>query len=262
VEGVHAAPDPSELRMLAEHAARETGRLLRTHADRGLRGLDTKSTATDMVSDADREAEELLQAILLGARPLDGLLGEEGAGVEGETGLRWVVDPLDGTTNFVFGYPQWAVSVAVEDAEGPLAGAIYDPSRDELFAAHRKGGATLNGQRIHVRATTEIGQALVATGFGYSSRRRAAQAAQVASVIAEIRDIRRGGAAAIDLAWVACGRLDGYWESGLNPWDWAAGSLLVVEAGGRWACAPGPLGADQAVAACPGVFDHLSALVA
>jgi myo-inositol-1(or 4)-monophosphatase len=262
VEGVIDAPDPKDLRMLAEHAARETGRLLLQHAERGLRGLDTKSTATDMVSDADREAEELLQAILLDARPLDGLLGEEGAGVEGVTGLRWVVDPLDGTTNFVFGYPQWAVSVAVEDADGPLAGAIYDPSRDELFSAHRKGGATLGGRRIHVRSTTEIGQALVATGFGYSSKRRAAQAEQVARVIGSIRDIRRGGAAAIDLAWVACGRLDGYWETGLNPWDWAAGSLLVVEAGGRWSCAPGPLGADQAVAACPGVYDHLSALVA
>ncbi|MGA0122114.1 MAG: inositol monophosphatase family protein [Gaiellales bacterium] len=255
-------PDPQALRGLAEHAARETGRLLLQHAERGLRGLDTKSTATDMVSDADREAEELLQAILLDARPLDGLLGEEGAGVEGVTGLRWVVDPLDGTTNFVFGYPQWAVSVAVEDADGPLAGAIYDPSRGELFSAHRRGGATLDGKRIHVRATTEIGQALVATGFGYSSRRRTAQAEQVARVIGEIRDIRRGGAAAIDLAWVACGRLDGYWESGLNPWDWAAGSLLVSEAGGRWSCAPGPLDADQAIAACPGVFDHLSALVA
>jgi len=262
VRGVLEAPDPKELRLLAEHAARETGRLLLQHAERGLRGLDTKSTATDMVSDADREAEELLQAILLEARPLDGLLGEEGAGVEGVTGLRWVVDPLDGTTNFVFGYPQWAVSVAVEDDRGPLAGAIFDPSRGELFSAHRKGGATLDGRRIHVRATTEIGQALVATGFGYSSKRRAAQAEQVARVIGSIRDIRRGGAAAIDLAWVACGRLDGYWETGLNPWDWSAGSLLVVEAGGRWSCAPGPLGADQAVAACPGVYEHLSALVA
>jgi myo-inositol-1(or 4)-monophosphatase len=254
---MHAAPDPSELRELAVRAARETGALLQHHNVRGLRGLDTKSTATDMVSDADREAEELLVQILTAARPHDALLGEEGAGREGTSGLRWVVDPLDGTTNFVFGYPQWAVSVAVEDEHGPLAGAIYDPCRDELFAAARGRGTTLNGDRVHVRGTHDLSQALIATGFGYDAERRALQAARVADVIPRIRDIRRGGAAAIDLAWVACGRLDGYWESGLNAWDWSAGSLLVTEAGGFWSCQPGPLGVGQAVAACPGVYDAL-----
>ena len=258
---MHAAPDPSELRELAVRAARETGALLQHHNVRGLRGLDTKSTATDMVSDADREAEEVLVQILTAARPHDALLGEEGAGREGTSGLRWVVDPLDGTTNFVFGYPQWAVSVAVEDEHGPLAGAIYDPSRDELFAAARGRGTTLNGDRVHVRGTHDLSQALIATGFGYDAERRALQAARVADVIPRIRDIRRGGAAAIDLAWVACGRLDGYWESGLNAWDWSAGSLLVTEAGGFWSCQPGPLGVGQAVAACPGVYDALFELL-
>ncbi len=258
---MHAAPDPSELRELAVRAARETGALLQHHNVRGLRGLDTKSTATDMVSDADREAEELLVQILTAARPHDALLGEEGAGREGTSGLRWVVDPLDGTTNFVFGYPQWAVSVAVEDEHGPLAGAIYDPSRDELFAAARGRGTTLNGDRVHVRGTHDLSQALIATGFGYDAERRALQAARVADVSPRIRDIRRGGAAAIDLAWVACGRLDGYWESGLNAWDWSAGSLLVTEAGGFWSCQPGPLGVGQAVAACPGVYDALFELL-
>ena len=232
------------------------------HAERGLRGLDTKSTATDMVSDADREAEELLERLLMTARPNDALLGEEGAGRTGTTGLRWVVDPLDGTTNFVFGYPHWAVSVAVEDEHGVLAGAIYDPSRDELFAAARGMGATLNNKPIHTRATTDLGQALIATGFSYNAQRRAAQSIQVASLIGKIRDIRRAGAAALDLAWVACGRIDGFWESDLNPWDWAAGSLLVLEAGGRWQCEPGPLGVEQTVAACPGVFDELARLTA
>ena len=258
---MHAAPDPSELRELAVRAARETGALLQHHNVRGLRGLDTKSTATDMVSDADREAEELLVQILTAARPHDALLGEEGAGRGGTSGLRWVVGPLDGTTNFVFGYPQWAVSVAVEDEHGPLAGAIYDPSRDELFAAARGRGTTLNGDRVHVRGTHDLSQALIATGFGYDAERRALQAARVADVIPRIRDIRRGGAAAIDLAWVACGRLDGYWESGLNAWDWSAGSLLVTEAGGFWSCQPGPLGVGQAVAACPGVYDALFELL-
>ena len=258
---MHAAPDPSELRELAVRAARETGALLQHHNVRGLRGLDTKSTATDMVSDADREAEELLVQILTAARPHDALLGEEGAGREGTSGLRWVVDPLDGTTNFVFGYPQWAVSVAVADEHGPLAGAIYDPSRDELFAAARGRGTTLNGDRVHVRGTHDLSQALIATGFGYDAERRALQAARVADVIPRIRDIRRGGAAAIDLAWFACGRLDGYWESGLNAWDWSAGSLHVTEAGGFWSCQPGPLGVGQAVAACPGVYDALFELL-
>ena len=259
---MHAAPDPLALRDLAARAAREAGGLLLQQAERGLRGLDTKSTATDLVSDADREAEALLERLLISARPDDAVLGEEGAGRAGTTGLRWVIDPLDGTTNFVFGYPQWAVSVAVEDNVGVLAGAIYDPSRDELFAAARGEGALLNGAPIRVRQTTDLGLALIGTVFSYAAQRRVAQAVQVASVIGQIRDIRRGGAAAIDLAWVACGRLDGYWESGLNAWDWAAGSLLVIEAGGRWQCEPGSLGVDQTVAACPGIFDELAALVA
>jgi myo-inositol-1(or 4)-monophosphatase len=216
-----------------------------------------------MVSDADREAEELLARLIAEARPHDALLGEEGAGREGTTGLRWVVDPLDGTTNFVFGYPQWAVSIAVEDADGVVAGAIHDPSRDELFSAARGGGATLNGRPIHVRHTDDLGQALIGTGFSYDAEERVQQALQLSRVIGEVRDIRRGGAAAIDIAWVACGRLDGYWESGLNVWDWAAGSLLVTEAGGRWQRERGgPLGVDQNLAACPGVFDRLADLIA
>ncbi len=259
---MHEAPDPAALRDLAATAAREAGALLLHHAERGLRGLDTKSTVTDLVSDADREAEQLLEKILAAARPDDALLGEEGAGRTGTTGLTWVVDPLDGTTNFVFGYPQWAVSVAVVDTEGTLAGAIFDPSRNELFQAARGLGATLNGQRLHVRGTHDLGQALVATGFSYNAHRRAAQAVQIASMIGHVRDIRRAGAAALDLAWVACGRIDGYWESELKHWDWAAGALLVTEAGGRWQCEPGPHGIDQAVAACPGIFDELAALVA
>jgi myo-inositol-1(or 4)-monophosphatase len=257
------APDPITLRELACDIARETGTLLLHHNERGLRGLDTKSTLTDMVSDADREAETLIEQRLRASRPDDGLLGEEGAGRAGTNGLRWIVDPLDGTTNFVFGYPQWAVSIAVEDAEGPIAGCVYDPSRGEMFAAARGEGATLNGVSIHVRGTGDLGQALVATGFGYDAAQREAQAEQLRGVIGKVRDVRRGGAAAIDIAWVACGRLDGYYETGLNAWDWSAGSLLVEEAGGRWQLGPGPIGgADQAVAACPGVFEELRALVA
>jgi myo-inositol-1(or 4)-monophosphatase len=196
------------------------------------RGLDSKSSSTDMVSDADREAEDAIVEMLRSERPGDGLLGEEGTSEEAASGRRWVIDPLDGTTNYLYGYPAWAVSVALEDDRGGLVGMVFDPSRDELFAAERGGGATLNGQPIHVREGAALDRSLIATGFGYEAERRARQAEVLRRVLPAVRDIRRAGAAAIDLAWVAAGRIDGYWERGLHRWDWAAGRLLVTEAGG------------------------------
>ena len=203
------------------------------------RGVDSKSSSTDMVSDADREAEQAIAALLRAERPDDGLLGEEGADVDGTSGRRWVVDPLDGTTNFLYGFPAWAVSVAVEDDEGAITGVVYDAVRDELFAAERGRGATANGEPIEVRTGAPLDRALIATGFGYDAGRRARQAEIVRVVLPKVRDIRRAGAAALDLAWVAAGRLDGYWERGLHPWDWAAGRLLVTEAGGLVRDLPG-----------------------
>ena len=197
------------------------------------RGLEVKSSATDMVSDADREAEAAISELLRRERPDDALVAEEGSGEGGSSGRRWVVDPLDGTTNYLYGHPQWCVSVALEDAEGGLAGVVYDPPRDETFRAARGEGAELNAAAIRVRDHDDLSTALVATGFGYDPERRAAQAEVLRRVLPRIRDIRRAGAAALDLAWLAAGRLDGYYERGLNPWDWAAGSLLVIEAGGR-----------------------------
>ena len=223
------------------------------------RGLDSKSSSTDMVSDADREAEQAIAALLRAERPDDGLLGEEGADVEGTSGRRWVVDPLDGTTNFLYGFPAWAVSVAVEDDEGAIAGVVYDAVRDELFAAERGRGATANGAPIEVRTGAALDRALIATGFGYDAGRRARQAEIVRVVLPKVRDIRRAGAAALDLAWVAAGRLDGYWERGLHPWDWAAGRLLVTEAGGLVHDLPGdPHGL---VAAEPALIAPLRELV-
>jgi myo-inositol-1(or 4)-monophosphatase len=143
-----------------------------------------------------------------------------------------VFDPLDGTVSYLYGYPHWCVSVALEDADGQLAGVVYDPNRDELFAAVRGAGATLGGEPIAVREPAALERALVSTGFGYDSDRRAGQAEVVRELLPRIRDIRRAGSAALDLAWLAAGRLDAYFERGLNPWDWAAGSLLVREAGG------------------------------
>jgi myo-inositol-1(or 4)-monophosphatase len=196
------------------------------------RGVGSKSSATDLVSDADRDSEALIRDMLARERPEDGLLAEEGTSASGESGRRWVFDPLDGTVSYLYGYPHWCVSVALEDTQGTLTGVVYDPNRDELFAAERSSGATLAGNPISVRENPPLAEALVATGFGYDPARRAEQAEVVRRLLPAVRDIRRAGSAALDLAWLAAGRLDAYYERGLNAWDWAAGSLLVREAGG------------------------------
>jgi myo-inositol-1(or 4)-monophosphatase len=194
--------------------------------------VDTKTSATDPVSDADREAEAAIVRLLEAERPDDALLAEEGDTATGATGRRWVIDPLDGTVNFLYGNPQWCVSVAVEDAAGGLAAVVYDPLREELFRAARGGRCELNGRAVRVREPESLAAALLATGFSYRAELRAAQAEVVSRVLPRARDVRRAGSAALDLAWLAAGRVDGYWETGLNPWDWAAGTLLVTEAGG------------------------------
>jgi myo-inositol-1(or 4)-monophosphatase len=195
-------------------------------------GVGSKTSATDLVSDADRDAERLIRDVLAHERPDDALLAEEGTSEPGESGRRWVFDPLDGTVSYLYGYPHWSVSVALEDAGGGAVGVVYDPNRDELFAAERDGGAILDGEAIRVRDVAPLEEALVATGFGYEAGWRAEQAEVAARVLPAVRDIRRAGSAALDLAWLAAGRLDAYYERGLNAWDWAAGSLLVREAGG------------------------------
>jgi myo-inositol-1(or 4)-monophosphatase len=187
---------------------------------------------TDMVSDADRKAEEAISALLRAERPADGMLGEEGLDIEGSSGRRWVVDPLDGTTNYLYRYRAWCVSVGLEDADGGLVGVVYDPLAGETFRAERGSGAEVNRSPIRVREDAPLDRALVATGFGYDSDIRAGQADVVSRVLPAVRDIRRAGAAALDLCHVAAGRLDGYYERGVKPWDYAAGALIVREAGG------------------------------
>ncbi len=220
-----------ELRALAESVAREAGALLRGAFDGPELRISSKSTPTDLVSEADHAAERLIRDRLAAARPDDGVLGEEGGDRAGSSGVHWIVDPLDGTVNFLFGVPQWAVSVACEDADGALVGVVYDPLRDELFAAERDGVATLNGAPIAASTREDMATALVGTGFGYDAEVRRAQAAVVARLLPDVRDIRRLGSAAIDLAWTACGRLDAYYEHGLNAWDLAAGRLICERAG-------------------------------
>jgi myo-inositol-1(or 4)-monophosphatase len=257
------APRPAVERLsdveLAIRCAREAGALLMARFGGPARGVDSKSSSTDLVSDADREAEQAIVALLREQRPDDGLLAEEGAHAHAASGRRWVIDPLDGTTNFLYGLPAWGVSIALEDDDGALVGVVYDPNRDELFAAERGGGATVNGTPLSVRSGTPLDRALVATGFGYDADHRGHQGKVAAELLPRVRDIRRGGAAALDLAWLAAGRLDGYWERGVKRWDWAAGRLLVTEAGGEVRDIAGePHGL---VAAAPDLVEALERLV-
>lgn len=223
--------DPLALLELAERAARDAGELLIERFAAPGEGVRAKSTPTDLVSDADLSAERAIRAVLA-QRGDDAILGEEGGGeAPGPSGLRWVVDPLDGTVNFLFGIPHWCVSVACEDDVGAVVGVVFDPLRDELFRAVREGGARRGEERLAGPERRELSQAMVATGFAYDAGVRDAQAQVAARVLPRVRDLRRLGSAALDLAWTAVGRFDAYYERAVQPWDVAAGELLCAEAG-------------------------------
>lgn len=224
-------PEPRELLEVAVQAAEAGAAELRTSFGQVAAGVRTKSTPTDLVSDVDLGAEAAIRRVLAQRRPGDGVFGEE-QGDSGQGELRWVVDPLDGTINFLFGIPVFAVSVACQDASGEIVGVVIDPVRGERFAAVRGGAATLDGQPIAPPPRPGgLGLALVATGFHYDSRIRAGQAAVLARLLPEVRDIRRVGSAALDLCWCACGRYDAFYERGLHDWDLAAGALIARRAG-------------------------------
>lgn len=244
------------LRALAAELATSAG----TSAHEGRRRLgvgqpvdhDTKSTPTDPVTEFDRAAETLIVDALHVRRPQDSIVGEEGTGHVGTSGLVWHIDPIDGTVNFVYDLPAWCTSVAVVDDHGPLAGAVYVPVTDELFSAARGAGATRNDQAIRCSAVADLPTALIGTGFSYSPERRGRQAAWLARLLPHVRDVRRYGSAALDLCMVACGRLDAYFEQHLNSWDLAAGVLIAAEAGAITSnFAGGPADADAVVAAAP-----------
>ncbi len=227
-----------DLLALAERAARAAGDLIRDERPDHLGVRSTKTSPTDVVTVMDERSERLLRDLLLGERPDDGLLGEEGGGSPGSTGVTWVIDPIDGTVNYLYGLPAYAVSVAAVtgDVRVPggydvLAGCVHNPVTGETFTAARGGGAFLDGGAIGVSQVSDPAQALVATGFGYEAERRRQQAAVLAAVLPQVRDIRRLGSAALDLCQVACGRVDAYFERGLQPWDLAAGELVAREAG-------------------------------
>jgi len=230
------APDVLDLRALAVAVATEAGELALRLRRVGVEVAATKSSLVDVVTAADREVEAFVRMRLEAARPEDGFFGEESDATGGTSGLTWIVDPIDGTVNYLYDLPRWAVSIAVAEGVDPaswrvLAGAVVNPSSGEVFAAALGAGATRNGAPIAASPATELAISLAATGFGYRAEDRLAQVAALGHVIAEIRDIRRAGAASLDLCDVACGRLDAYWERGLKPWDFAAASLVCTEAG-------------------------------
>lgn len=232
-------PDTAHLEALALDIAREAGDLARRRRTEGVAIAATKSHLADIVTEADREVEDLIRRRIAEERPGDGFLGEESGAERGTSDLTWVVDPIDGTVNYAYGIPAYAVSMAVVSGEPvpetwtALAGVVFAPALDETYHARTGGGAWLDGRRLAVNADTSPAGALLATGFGYDPATHAGDLARIARVMPLARDLRRMGAASLDLAAVAAGRLDGYFERGLHPWDHAAGALLVTEAGGR-----------------------------
>ena len=260
--GSSAAPAPEHLLALATDVATRAARLLVEGLGRERTSVRTKSTSTDMVSEMDRASEQLIARELLTARPDDGIVGEEGSARTGTSGLRWVVDPLDGTTNYLYGFPGWSVSIAVEDDAGVVAGVVVDPSHRDVFTAARGGGARRNGEAIRCSAQTILAETLVGTGFNYAADQRRRQAEVLVSLLPQVRDIRRMGAASVDLCSVACGRLDAYYERGLSWWDIAAGSLIAAEAGAVISSLNGgPVSGDSVMASAPGVSASLSELL-
>lgn len=248
------------LRDLAVVVAVEAAGLVRERREGDVEVSATKTSSVDIVTEVDKAAEELIYARLMQGRPGDGFLGEEGASAESSTGVSWIVDPIDGTVNFLYGLPQYSVSIAAERDGEVVAGAVVNVQTREVFAAARGAGATCDGRPLRVRDTVPIDQRLVVTGFSYVADVRALQAAAVAALVPQVRDIRRLGSAALDLCAIGAGRADGYVEEGLNPWDMAAGGLVATEAGARLESFPGVGGRPCVVCAPADGFEELLAL--
>jgi len=255
-----AMTEPRELADIAAELARAAGDVLRTRpSDLDIR---SKSTPTDAVTVMDRAAERVVLDGLRARRPGDRVVAEESGDSEGDGAVVWYVDPLDGTVNYLYGLPPYAVSIAaVVDGE-PVAGAVYDVSRDEMYVGVAGGGAICNGVPLRCRAEPDPAFALVATGFGYDASFRAAQGEVVSCLLPQVRDIRRAGSAALDLCSVAAGRVDAYYEGGMHPWDWAAGALIAREAGARVDGLVGrPAGHGVTLAANPALFEAMHGLL-
>jgi myo-inositol-1(or 4)-monophosphatase len=262
------SPDPAELLELASSAAEEAAGLLVSRHGR-VRVVETKSSPTDVVTEMDRAAEELIRSRILAARPGDAILGEEGGQSGADSQVRWIVDPLDGTVNYVYGLPEWAVSVAAEVSGTVVAGVVCAPLQRNTYMASIGGGAWLHSAwrsdpaALSCNTGVDLADALVATGFGYAAEQRSAQGAVVAQLLPRVRDIRRAGAAAIDLCSLAAGRVDAYYESGVHYWDIAAGGLIAREAGAQVGGLHGrDAGPALTLAASAGLFEQLHDLLA
>lgn len=262
-------PAPTELLDLARTIALTGGALAHRRRAEGVEIAASKSSPEDIVTAADREVELLIRGLLADARPNDGFYGEESDATGGTSGLTWVVDPIDGTVNYLYGIPFYAVSIAVVQGDpdpatwNALAGAVVNPALGEVFTASDGSGAWLGDKRLHVNHDVPLSLALAGTGFSYEAPRRVWQANVVGGLIGQVRDIRRIGSAALDLCSVACGRLDLYFERGLNPWDHAAGALIAREAGARVGALQADAGGrDLLIAADPGLYEQFEPVLA
>jgi len=269
VTAPRTSADPTELLALAVAVAREAADLVASGRATAAESVDVKSSPVDVVTAVDKASEELITRRLLATRPDDGLLGEEGASRAGSSGVRWVVDPIDGTVNFLYDVPAYAVSIAAEVDGEVVAGAVLNVATGELFTASRGGGAQLSTparpepRRLTGSRPVSLEQTLVATGFGYREEQRRAQGAVVAQLVPRVRDIRRFGSAALDLCAAAAGRVDAYYELHLNPWDHAAGALVAAEAGLTVTGLPGrPFAEPMAIVAASSIADAFVDLVA
>ena len=243
-----------ELRALAAQTAKTVGREVAERRSKDF-SFTTKSSTSDVVTEIDTWAEGAVVDLLLQQRPDDGFLGEEGTSRLGTTGVVWTIDPVDGTTNLLYDIPGYSVSIGASINGEPVAGAVFDPVRDELFSAAISAGATRNDLPIEVSAATDLRTSLIGTGFSYDADERREQAVSLAMILPEVRDIRRLGGAALDLCAVACGRLDGWYERGLSPWDSAAGAVIAAEAGAIVAVG------ELTIACAPGILDALVKLL-
>ena len=268
MDGAVGEPDPEQLRGVAVRVAEEAAQVAAGLRAGAISRVRTKSSATDPVTEADTATEELLRRRLAELRPADAVLGEE-AGLDADGQgvapgqLCWLVDPIDGTVNYVYGLPWYAVSVAVARDGVALAGAVVEPASGRVWSASDGGGASLDGTPLRASSASRLDLALIGTGFSYAPARRARQGVLAGTLLARVRDIRRAGAASLDLCAVAAGWLDGYYEHAINPWDWAAGALIAREAGAIVfpPDAAAPYG-DAIVAAAPGIQAELAGALA
>lgn len=256
-----STPDPSDLLDLALATAREAGDLIVRLRAEGVEVAATKSSGTDIVTLADQASEHLVKERLLAARPDDGMLGEEGDDLRGTSGVVWIVDPIDGTVNYLYGLPHFAVSIAAEVDGEVVAGVVVAPELGLEYAASRGGGATCNGVAIATRPVVPLGERLVGTGFSYEQEARTREAAYLGMLMPHIRDIRRLGSCALDICAVASGLLDAYVEEGPHVWDHAAAGLVCAEAGGTLEVARSPVGKRLLICAPAKGYDDFRAAV-